>query len=540
MQNRKRWFSIIFSFLAVSLLTTPVRAQWKGDLVAGEYIVKLRAHLRDDFQPQKLSAALDTQYISLVSRHSGFVLIKKPLVLRTDAVLQELNNHEFVEYAEPNFIYSSSAKPNDPKLSSQWGLINRSKGVDKMDIGAEQAWDLSTGSDDIIVGVIDTGINYNDRDLAPNMWINFAELHGSPNVDDDGNGYNDDIHGYDFANNDGQPMDDNDHGSHCAGIIGAAGNNEYGVVGVNWSVKLMALKFLDKAGNGDLEAALKAIDYAIDQKVDVLNASWGGRGFSQALQESLERAEKAGILFVAAAGNDHNNNDLQDFYPANYKVGNIVTVAAIDDKGYLAEFSNFGKNTVHLAAPGVDILSTGKSQAVKMSGTSMAAPFVSGVAALLLAREPTSTYEQVKERLFRTARRKVYLRNKVTYGVVNAYYALTNTEAPTDPNDPGAWDYRDENLATAHPYPNKANERYSVTVSGAKRLAVHFKYFETEGRFDKVVFEDAKGKTFGEKSGSDHDSYSVLVPGDTLILRLLSDESITRYGFLIDKVSFEK
>jgi subtilisin family serine protease len=280
------------------------------------------------------------------------------------------------------------------------------------DIHATQAWDVATGSTNVIVAVIDSGVDYTHPDLAGNMWVNQAELNGIPGVDDDGNGCVDDIYGYDFCNSDPDPMDDHFHGTHVAGTIGAVGNNGIGVVGVCWNVRIMALKFLSESGSGADSDAIECIYYAAQNGARILNNSWGGGGFSQAVMDAISAANSAGVLFVAAAGNSAGNNDQNPEYPASYNVPNVIAVAATGSHDELASFSCYGVTSVDLGAPGMDILSTlptymtyamsqnGFSTGYgTASGTSMAAPHVSGALALLESCYPSLTAAQVKGRL---------------------------------------------------------------------------------------------------------------------------------------------
>ena len=296
-----------------------------------------------------------------------------------------------VRFAEPNYIYRAAALPADPGFGSLWGLrntgqtFNNQTGVPGADIGATAAWDVTRGSSGIVVGVVDTGVDYAHPDLATNIWRAPAgwSLKGC------GAG----SHGYRVINGAAScdPMDDQGHGTHVAGTIGATGNNNAGVTGVNWSVGLMALKFLSATGSGTTADAIAVIDYALKARqagvnLRVLNFSWGGAGYSQPLRDQLAVAHQQGILVVAAAGNEAKNNDAAPAYPAGYDLPNVVSVAATDNRDQLASFSNYGATSVDLGAPGVDIVSTVTAGGYGfMSGTSMATPHVAGAAALVLS-----------------------------------------------------------------------------------------------------------------------------------------------------------
>lgn len=282
----------------------------------------------------------------------------------------------------PDFRVNLSTTPNDPLYASQWPLTGSSGRID-----AGQAWNYGTGSS-VIVAVIDTGIDYNHPDLTANMWTNSREIAGN-GIDDDGNGFRDDLLGWNFVNDNNNPMDDNGHGTHVAGTIGAVGNNGIGVTGVAWNVKLMPLKFLDSQGSGYLSDAVRAVDYARVNGAKIINASFGGGGFSSAMQTAIQRFQQTGGVFVAAAGNEGANNETIASYPANYALTNVISVAASTSANTLAAFSNYGSN-VDIAAPGQNILSTlPGGRYGSLSGTSMAAPHVAGALALLWGQSPT-------------------------------------------------------------------------------------------------------------------------------------------------------
>jgi hypothetical protein len=333
-------------------------------------------------------------------------------------------------------------------LSEEWGLTN-DRGV-----SALSAWDINSGSASVVVAVIDTGVDYNHPDLAANIWANPGEVAGN-GVDDDGNGYVDDVHGINAlqdAVNKGDPMDDNRHGTHVAGTIGAVGDNGVGISGIAKQVKIMPIKFMDAGGSGRLSDAITAIDYMVMMKTNygvnivVSNNSWGGGGYSQALEMAIQRAQAAGIVFVAAAGNDAADIDLFPAYPASYEVANVVAVAAIDRDQNLASFSNYGGNTVDVAAPGVAILSTLPGGGYGMlSGTSMAAPHVAGVLALLFSAQAGIGLEQALTRLNETGRDLATLASSDgtlayvrTRRVVNADRLLRDDRSPLPDTGTGA------------------------------------------------------------------------------------------------------
>jgi len=317
----------------------------------------------------------------------------------TESLVYEFSLRSDVLYAEPNFMVEAAQQPNDPRLFELWGLHNSGQsfgfpaGTPGADIGAFQAWELSTGSTDHVVAVVDTGIDYTHPDLQSNVWsapVAFTVTIADSTITCPGGS-----HGFNAIILTCDPMDDNKHGTHVSGTIGATGNNSQGAVGVNWTAQLMGIKFLDASGGGYVADAVNAIEFAIQAKnalgaaadVRVLSNSWGGSGFSQALLDEINRAGQNGMLFVAAAGNNGYDNDRSPFYPASYSAANLIAVAATDNNDALASFSNYGAGSVQLGAPGVNVLSTVLGgQYGYLSGTSMATPHVSGAAALLLSR----------------------------------------------------------------------------------------------------------------------------------------------------------
>lgn len=466
---------------------------------------------------------------------------------RTSGLASIRGNREVVS-ADPNYIYQASKTPNDVDYSKLWGMSNageivsNKRGLKGVDISAERAWELTTGSRDVVVAIIDTGIDFKIPDLAPNAWTNEKELNGVAGVDDDGNGYVDDIHGYDFVNNDGDPTDDNGHGSHCAGTIGAKGDDGIGVAGVNWNVSLMAVKFLSATGSGSLANAIKAIDYARINGAQISSNSWGGGPFVKALFDAIELTNKADQLFIAAAGNDGRDIEENPAYPASYELPNIISVAALDARGDLADFSNYGLTRVDLAAPGVGIYSTVPGGFDTYNGTSMATPHVSGVAALVLSANPGMSALDLKSKILSSVRPLRTLKGKVaTGGMLDAYLSLSGDPAPQDPNDASVWIEKSLfSIATPHPYIDGSEQIFTIQIPGAKRISAHFPRFETESGYDLVQFLNAAGENLGTWSGEKNDSFSPIADGDTLVLKFKSDSSVNAYGFEIDSVSIER
>lgn len=326
------------------------------------------------------------------------------------ARIEALRRSGLFEYVEPDWQVHALQVPPDAGLvnGDLWGLLNTGQfgGTTGVDINVVPAWQITTGTSAVRVGVVDTGIRYSHQDLAANMWINPGEIPGN-GIDDDGNGYIDDVHGINAITGSGDPWDDHDHGTHVAGTIAASAFDAGPMVGVAYNVRLVALKFLDSNGSGFVSDAITCIDYAIAHGVRILNNSWGGGGFSIALRNAIQAANAAGMLFVAAAGNSATDTDVSPMYPAGYDVPNVVSVAAIDRTGALASFSNFGIQSVDIAAPGVDILSAtadSDSSYATFSGTSMAAPHVSGTAALIASQFPSATIAETVHRLLSTSR----------------------------------------------------------------------------------------------------------------------------------------
>ncbi len=346
----------------------------------------------------------------------------------------DLRDENKVLMAVPNAKVTADSLPNDPYFSYLWGLRNTgqfSSNGTGADIGIDDVWDHITDSSSIVVAVIDTGVDYTHPDLANNMWVNTGEIPNN-SIDDDDNGYVDDVYGYDFFNDDGDPFDDHYHGTHVAGTIGAVGNNSIGVVGVAQTASIMAVKFLGSDGWGYYSGAVSAIEYAVANGAKVLNNSWGGGSYDYALANAVAASNTAGTIFVAAAGNSGENTDYYPNYPSCISSSNVISVAATTYDDELAYFSNYGAYTVDLGAPGYYIMSTlptdyyeGSDDYGYLSGTSMATPHVAGAAALLWAAYPNLSHLQIINLLYQGVTEKSYLNGvSVTGGMLNLANSL--------------------------------------------------------------------------------------------------------------------
>lgn len=293
---------------------------------------------------------------------------------------------------------ASAVAAPDPGLPDQWALNGDGP------MGITTAWAQTTGSE-TIVAVVDTGVDLSHPDLAPNMWRNPGEV-AANGLDDDGNGVVDDVHGADFVSGDGDPTDDNGHGTHVAGIIAARGNNGLGIAGVAWTARIMAIKVLDAAGSGNMDAVARGVRYAIAHGARVVNLSLVGPAPGPALQQAIAEAQAAGVLVVAAAGNDHADDDATPVYPASFPAENLIAVTSLGRSGALAPSASWGRATIDLAAPGEAILSTAKGRREEIrSGTSMAAAQVSGALVLLASARPDLGWRELRVALLAGARR---------------------------------------------------------------------------------------------------------------------------------------
>ena len=482
----KRYALIVVAVVCAALLAGSVLAgQPQGQFVPGQVIVK--------FKPGTTAAerdAVKTDLGGTTKTELGLInaevwTISNRSVEQAVAMYEDNN---LIEYIEPDYEVHILETPNDPLFNQLWGLNNTGQngGIAGADIDALRAWDVFTGSSDVLVSVIDTGIDYTHPDLAANVWTNPGEIPGN-GIDDDANGYIDDVHGWDFYNNDSDPMDDHGHGTHCSGTIGGIGNNGIGVAGVNWTVKIMGVKFLSSGGSGSTAGAISSIQYATLMHVKVMSNSWGGGGFSQALMDAIQAAYNAGILFAAAAGNGTTDTDVTPNYPSCYNVGNVISVAATDNRDALADFSNWGLTTVDLAAPGVDVLSLAPgNQYATMSGTSMATPHVAGVAALIWGAYPAMGVDQVKSLILRSAEPIASMTGKcVTGGRLNAFTCI----AAPDSIPPAAV----TDLAASNPGSNTMD--LSWTATGDDGLVGTASYYDVRYSTSEITEENFASAT---------------------------------------------
>ena len=359
-------FTLIFILFFSTLLSADnVSTLDAGNLsaetafVPGELLVKYKTHSRTSasaFYKTNWNISTIQSFKSIGCQH-----VKLPQGMTVEQAVDMYRNDPDVEYAEPNYIYHATLTPNDSSFLQLWGLnntgqnVNGTPGTSDADIDAIEAWDIVTGSNTVVIAVVDSGVKYDHVDLAGNIWINSAENTGTPGIDDDGNGYVDDIRGWDFVDNDNDPMDYNGHGTHVAGTIAAVGDNGIGVTGVCWTAKIMPIRGLDAAGSGWTSNFILAIEYANANGAHVINNSWGGGGYSTPLKAAIDASS---AVVVCAAGNSNVNNDTTPHYPSSYTSTNIISVAATDQNDNRASFSNYGATSVDVGAPGTNILST--------------------------------------------------------------------------------------------------------------------------------------------------------------------------------------
>ena len=425
---------------------------------ANEILVKFKAASKKTNR-ESVHAGLNSRVVKRFATRN-LMLVKYPAKTSLDEALSYYRSRGDVEYAEPDYLIqlpqlqkskkapmsasgsnivtpaASQYFPNDPMFSEQWALHNTGQngGVNGEDINGPEAWMIEKGSSDVIVAIIDTGVDYNHEDLVNQMWQNTAELNGNPGEDDDGNGYIDDIYGINAINGTGNPLDDNKHGTHCAGIVAAEQDNSLGISGIAPGVKIMALKFLDQYGDGYTSDAIECTEYASEMGASIINNSWGGGGHHTVLYDVIKDFDG---LVACAAGNDDRSNDDWDHFPSSYDLDNILAVISTDKWQRLSWLSNYGEFSVDVGAPGYFILSTVPGNSYEMlSGTSMATPYAVGVAALLLSRNPGYSAADLKGILLSTGDSLTEISEKCSSGKrVNAYNSLVLANLPPQANN---------------------------------------------------------------------------------------------------------
>lgn len=482
-----------------------------------------------------------------------------------EEVLPALDVPGLTSFAEPQFLYHPSFQPNDWG-EYLWGLRNSGIGQGRpgADIAAFGAWDVARGAG-VVVAVIDTGLDVSHPDLRDNLWRNAAEVAGN-GVDDDGNGYVDDLHGFDFVRRRGNPVDVDGHGTHVAGTVAARGHNGEGVVGVAFETKVMGIKFMEGNSGGTSSQAAEAIRYAVRSGAKVINASWGGPGGSTAIRNAISWARSQGVLFVTAAGNEGSDNDRFASYPANYDLDNIISVAASDRSDRLAEFSNFGRTRVDLAAPGVEIASTlAGGDYGYMDGTSMASPHVAGAAAILLSARPSTGYLALRAALLggaeplRSGADRIVTGGRLDLegslaelGVAVGSGAVEDPDAPgggeeggtggTPPDSSaptGPFTFVPFPVESPHPYSDDFSGRVGIEApEGASQVVLHFDRLEVETNYDFVRAITADGTVLAAWTGTHGAIDSAVLPARHFDLFLQTDGSITGWGLKLRGFSY--
>ena len=414
---------------------SPSAASRADDSRSGQLLVRFRADV-SEAERELIVRGAGARFRPLRGA-SGLVLLTYQDTDNLRSRAAALASNPAVEFAEPNYlIKADEVAPNDARFAEQWALRNTGQGGGQAgaDIGITGAWERTTGSARTVIAVIDSGIDFAHPELQANRWNNRAERNNKR--DDDGNGLINDFNGWDFVADSNAAKDEHGHGTSVAGIIAAQGNNGTGIAGVMWSAALMDLRVLDGNGTGDIASAVEAIDYAVANGAQVINLSWGTEHESESLGAALVRAAQGGVLVVCSAGNDGRNIDGVRHYPASFDLANVVAVASTDQHDQLTSWSNWGSVRAALAAPGTDILTTGRDGGYQLvSGSSFSAPFVTGVAGLVRTLRPKLSVGRTREMLTRGARPLAFLEGKVASGgVLSATGALGAVES-LSPNE---------------------------------------------------------------------------------------------------------
>lgn len=468
----------------------------------------------------------------------------------TDKSIGILRNHPQVAWIEPNYIYKitghkvSSLPQSTSEFDRSWWHMNTGQtdilgqtGVINSDIKSVSLWNRGYfGSKNVKVAILDSGVDYQHKNLRNNIYLNKGEIPDNK-IDDDKNGFVDDVYGWNFIDKNNNPMDKLGHGTHVAGIVGANGENNRGVVGVSPQVSIIPIKVMDDEGYGTLENILEGIYYAKNRGANIINASLGGDPYSQAFFEALKDLDNEKILFVTAAGNDNMNNDDIPFYPASYELSNIIAVAANDNRDLKADFSHYGAKSVHISAPGVLITSTTPGDNFNyFSGTSMSSPFVAGGAALLMSIFPEESIYKIKERLLISCDPAYPLkRQTLCHGRLNLENAFLNKKSDQSDPDESLWKKIEYHIETPHPYVDGQELNWIVSYPGAKYLRIHFQKIETE-EFDRISIYMSNGKMIELLSGEKQNYTSEPILGSELRLKFKPDLSLSKFGFVISYI----
>lgn len=477
--------------------------------------------------------------VSRQGRYFRWNLIQFPQHLSLEEIHKSLDKEKIVEYWEPNFaLHTESVVPDDPFFPQQWYLHNTGQtvygltGLTDADIDAPEAWETVTSGGDILVAILDSGVYTDHEDLSEGLWTNIAEIPGN-GVDDDGNGYIDDFLGWDFVDHDNSPEPSGCHGAGLAGLISAIRDNSLGIAGLASNARLMNLKVADTLGT-TVARTVEAIEYAIDKGAKIINFSFGGYDFSEIMRDAIARAEAAGILFVCSAGNGGSDsigdlNEIEPHYPSDYDFPNIVAVTATDQKDKLALFANTGTTTVDIAAPGIYIYTLGcetPSDFDIAAGTSASAALTTGAAAIVAGHFPDSDYSTIKARLLNGADSlPVLMGGTVTGARLNAWKALEAIQLLPESNH--------------HYHPNTNNLRtYTCRNSPVACKVIFDQLTETEAHYDHLYIVDVRGKQIDGNpfSGKALSGSRIVVPGDTVSIRLCSDGLNEYYGYKVAEI----
>lgn len=533
------------NFLYIGLLVFLL----SNNLFASEQLIVVKTN--EDISDLKSFAKKNNSKL----KFSGSLSFGKMYVLNSDKVFYPKNkfnsdlliaNNSLVSIGPSLIMNKNIIKQNlaDQDFSDwQWALHNtglntpiqegRSKplpGVIGYDSKAFEAWQiLHTEKKEVVIAIIDSGIDINHQDLKDHIWTNSKELNGIKGVDDDGNGLIDDLHGYSFISNSSDLTDEHGHGTHCAGIIAADHENHIGIMGLASGVKILPIKIFNSEGNSTQENLIKAIDYAVKMHVDVISASWGGGPKNEIMFKAIEVAKNNNIMFIAAAGNENTNNDETPFYPASYDLENIISVAAHNNSGNLAYFSNYGLKTVHISAPGQFILSTlPNNKYAVWSGTSMATPYVSAAVAMLIQQEGALPISEIKTRLIESSIPQMsWRKNLISMGRLNLLGLLEHSKIDRGLPKENEWKVfapTSPLYETQHPITdNNLNLVKDYYVPGAKYVRLVFSRIEiTSSDFPLLRVRDPISKSEPESvSLNIHDTFKTdYIIGDKIGFRL--------------------